>query len=233
MRHTLRTGGVHHGVDASTVVDGSKTARTNKTNFVRGSVSSLAPTAVGRSFAQGVPGLRGTINKEVFFRSLGKGKPCGQVVAAHTGREAYATGRMHRPLSMGRKQRARINQTNEYGTVRRLPMRSEVAWRGDNGLPHSTTGRVTLRNEAGQSGGSRGGPRERCAAAGHAAGGQTHRFVPTDVSLAPAACGRDLSWVDAGTRMTRAPSLHSQAWRPTPPRNLPLQFVAERFTTQT
>jgi hypothetical protein len=96
----------------------------------------------------------------------------------------------------------------EYGAVRRLPMRWEAAWVGHAGLPRSTRWRVTVRNEAGQSGGSRGRPHARCAAAEHAAGGhrgpdsrgacfgprprsfsdgrsaggQTNRFVPTDAA---------------------------------------------------
>jgi hypothetical protein len=105
---------------------------------VRGSVPSPAPTAVVRSSAQDMPGLRGTINGRCFFVLWEGRRQCGRVVAAHTGQEAYATGWMHRPLSMGQKQRARINQNLEYGAIRRLPMRSEVAWRGEPGLPHGT-----------------------------------------------------------------------------------------------
>ena len=120
--------------------------RTNKTNVVRGAVSSLSWTAVVRSCAQGVPGLWGTINRRGLFILWGGTDGAVDTVRTHTGREAYAPGWLHQQWWMGEKKRARITQrlgpaasavVRELGVrcFHRFPLRSEVVWSGEARAP--------------------------------------------------------------------------------------------------
>ena len=57
------------------------------------------------------------------------------------GRGPVATlGRFHQPADAGPFAGAAARPPNlEYGAVRRFPMRCEVAWSGEAGLPHGRT----------------------------------------------------------------------------------------------
>jgi hypothetical protein len=80
-----------------------KKARTNKPNKEWGCIGSPAPSAVVRSCAKGVAGLWGTIDRRGFFVLWRRSDGARESVRALTGREAYATGWMHRPWWMGQK----------------------------------------------------------------------------------------------------------------------------------
>jgi hypothetical protein len=162
-----------------------------------------------------------------FYRSLESPSPNGSQDAT-SDNQSCATA-LH--ISLAYETRRVAKPQLGVRCFHRLPMRREVAWGGENGLPHGTASCGIVKSEAGLSVGRRGRAHGPCAAdaraaGGHGvprsrgagcgsirrwcsvggpAGGQTKRFVPT---TRWAAQGDGCSWINTQRADTevRAPA---------------------------